>query len=104
MLEKLNFKLIARQGSGSDFDWMNIECGSDRIGKVRGLIDGDFLTINSINVFSRFEKHGYAKATIDMFKKSFQTIVADRVRPTAKGFWKKMGFIDKKNGNYIWKK
>lgn len=104
MSEKLTFKLLSREQHNSDFDWMNIDRGETRVGKVRGLIVGKKLTINSINIFPEFERHGYAKETIEMFKKSFDTIIADRVRFTAKEFWRKMNFVDDSNGNWIWRK
>jgi len=100
MPDGLIFKLIARD-QHSDFDWMNIDRGDIRVGKVRGLIEGRKLIINSINIFPEFEGHGYAKETIGMFKADFDTIIADRVRYTAIGFWEKMGF-EANNGNYVW--
>ena len=102
MQENLTFKLLSRDQQHSDFNWMNIDCDNARVGKVRGLIDGNALVINSINIFPEFERKGYARKTINMFKTSFDTIVADRVRPTAKGFWEKMEFKDTGNGNYVW--
>ena len=104
MPDVLTFKLIARNIQHSNFDWMNIDCGDIRVGKVRGLIDGKKLTIHSINIFAEFEGRGYAKETIEMFKAHFTAITADRVRDTAIGFWKKMGFESGNNGNYGWKK
>ena len=101
---KLTFKLQKRDQQNSDFDWMNIDCGVIRVGKVRGLIDGNSLTINSINIFPEFENCGYARETIDMFKTTFYTVIADRVRPTAIGFWEKMGFVDMGKGNYAYHK
>jgi len=103
MPEKLAFKLTPRNDS-SGFDWMNIDLGNTRVGKVRGLIDGKTLTINSINIFPEFERRGYARETINMFKESFNVIIADRVRYTAIGFWQKMGFNNEGNGSYIWRK
>jgi len=103
MPEQLTFKLISHNENHSNYDWMNIEHGSQRVGKVRGLIDGKTLTINSINIFPEFEGQGFARKTLNMFKKSFDTIVADRVRYTAIGFWEKMQFNSDDNGNYIWK-
>lgn len=103
MSEKLTFNLVPR-GQHSDYDWLDIECGGNRIGKVRGITDGKTLTIHSINIFPEFGGHGYAKQTIDMFKQSFDTIIADRVRHTAIGFWVKMDFIDTNDGNYIYHK
>ena len=91
-----------RDKQRSDFDWMNIDCGATRVGKIRGFINGKSLTIYSLNIFPEFERHGYARETIDMFKQSFDTIIADRVRPTAVGFWQKMDFADNNNGSYIW--
>ena len=104
MTEKLNFSLITGDKQGSGYDWLNIDRGAVRIGKARGLIKGKTLIICSINIFPEFEGNGYGRKTIEIFKKSFDTIIADRVRYTAVEFWKKMGFVDKGNGNYVYRK
>jgi len=103
MPAELTFKLLPHDQQPSDYDWMNIDCGPVRVGKVRGLIDGQRLTICSINIFPEFEGFGYARQTIEMFKTTFDTIIADRVRPTAMGFWEKMDFDRGDNGNYVWR-
>lgn len=103
MQDKLTFNLLSREPNAS-YDWMNIDCGNTRIGKVRGIIDAKTLTISSINIFPEFEGQGYGKMTVDMFKESFDTIIADRVRHTAIGFWVKMGFLDNNDGNYVYHK
>lgn len=101
MPEELSFNLIPRDGR-SNYDWLNIEWGTSRVGKVRGFIDGKTLTIFSINIFPEYERLGYAKRTIDMFKEHFGTTIADRVRRTAVSFWLKMEFVQMKDGNYIY--
>jgi len=101
--DELTFTLLPRQQQGSNYDWMNIDFGDTRVGKVRGVIDGNTLTINSINIFPAFERRGYATKTIQMFKATFDTIVADRVRYTAVGFWQKMGFDCGQRGAYVWR-
>jgi len=103
MPKRLSFSLITGDKQGSSYDWLNIDRGEVRIGKVRGLIRGKTLTICSINIFPEFEGHGYGRTTIKMFKKSFDTIIADRVRYTAVEFWEKMGFVDRGNGNYVYR-
>ncbi len=103
MGKELTFKLMPREQQHSKFDWMNIDCGETRVGKVRGVIDGEKLTICSINIFPEFERQGYAKAAIDLFKKHFDTIIADRVRYAAIGFWGKMGFVDQGDGTFVYK-
>ncbi len=103
MPEELIFKLQTRDQQHSDYDWMNIEHCGKRVGKVRGLINGKTLTIHSINIFPEFEGRGFARKTIEMFKKSFDTIIADRVRHKAVGFWEKMKFETANNGSYLWK-
>lgn len=103
MQEKLTFKLITHD-ERSVFDWLNIDCGTARVGKARGLISGKTLIICSINIFPEFEGRGYAARTIEMFKESFDTIIADRVRHTANGFWVKMGFINREAGSYVYSK
>jgi len=101
MDKELTFKLIPREQQLSDYDWMNIDLGATRVGKVRGCVEDKSVTICSINIFPEFERHGYAKATIEMFKEHFDTIIADRVRYTAVGFWDKMGFSDTGDGNWV---
>jgi len=100
-MKKLTFTFIPKGRQGSSYDWLNIERGSSRVGKVRGHVSGKCLTICSINIFQEFERHGYAGATIAMFKKHFDTIVADRVRYSATGFWRKMGFWNQGDGNWV---
>jgi GNAT superfamily N-acetyltransferase len=86
----------------SDYDWFNIERGSIRVGKVRGLIEEDRLTIHSIRIFPKFQGRGYGEAIINSFKDRFDVIVADRVRPTARGFWEHEGFISDGEGDYVY--
>ena len=99
---RLAFHVMRHQDHGSAYDWMDIDCGPTRVGKVRGLIEGKRLTIHSINIFPEFERHGYGRETVEMFQAAFDTIVADRVRHTAIGFWEKMGFDRDRNGQYVW--
>ena len=103
MPEKLSFTLIRGDKQGSAYDWLNIDRGAVRIGKVRGLIKGKTLIICSINIFPEFEGNGCGRKTIEMFKKCFDTIIADRVRYTAAEFWKKMGFVHGEDGNYVYR-
>lgn len=104
MPDKLTFTLIPRERRREGYDWMNVDCAGARVGKVRGRIDGGCVTINSVNIFPEFERLGYGTQVVEMFKATFDTITADRVRPTAIGFWKKMDFRDSQDGNYRWKK
>ncbi|RLC07899.1 MAG: hypothetical protein DRH43_11005 [Deltaproteobacteria bacterium] len=103
-MDNLTFKLIPRGEQKSGYDWLNIDCEDARVGRVRCTIDDRTLTIYSINIFPEFEKQGYAKATINLFKEHFDTIIADRVRYTAIGFWKKMGFVDQHDGTFVYGK
>ncbi len=104
MPDKLKLNLLKRNIQPSCFDWINIDRGQNRVGKIRVRIEGGTLTIFSINVFPEFERNGYAGKIIDNFKSSYNRIVADRVRPTAVGFWVKMGFVIKGEGRYVYDK
>jgi hypothetical protein len=88
----------------SDYNWVNIELGGDRIGKARVSISGSRLIINSINIFPEFERNGYARRVIAFCKDNYEEIVADRVRDSARVFWGKMNFNEQHNGNYVWRK
>ncbi|MBA7523659.1 hypothetical protein ES705_15791 [subsurface metagenome] len=103
MSEKPTIQVLEQSKQQSKYNWMNINYGSTRIGKLRSLIVGRTLTIYSINIFPEFERQGYARKVIKTFQTRFDIIIADRVRCTAKEFWEKMDFIDKKDGTYIWK-
>jgi len=108
MPEQLTFQLVTRQQQQSNYDRLNIDREGVRVGKVRGLIEGSallgggVLTICSVTIFPEFERRGYARKTVDMFKRSFDTIIADRVRYKAIGFWEKMEFGADGKGNYVW--
>lgn len=103
MPQELKFTLLPPT-QGSECRWMNIDRRGIRVGKARGKADGNVLTIYSINIFPEFEGKNYGRRTVDLFKSQFSTIIADRVRPTAKGFWEKMGFVSMEDGSYIFKK
>lgn len=88
----------------SEFDWANIQVGRDRVGKARCLIDGDCLTIFSINIFPEYAGNGYGKLFVEQSKTKFSKIIADRVRFSVVGFWEKVGFKDNKDGNWIYER
>ncbi len=44
------------------------------------------------------------KEFVKYCKCNFKTVVADRVRASAVGFWEAMGFVSDSNGNYVYRK
>lgn len=102
MKEKLSIRMENIKEGDSSYCWVNIELGSARVGKVRIKKVYRRLIIKSINIFPEFERRGYAKQTVDLFKETAREIIADRVRGTAKGFWEKMGFSETRDGSYRW--
>jgi len=104
MPKELNIKFTPRDVQHSEYDWANIFHGDDLVGKARCLLAGRTMTIFSINIFQEFEGHGYGKQFVVSAKKSFDTIIADRVRFTAIGFWEKVGFVNNNDGNWVYKK
>lgn len=104
MDNRLTFKLLKHGRQHSEYDWMNIELDDTRVGKARGKIGEKCVTICSINIFPEFERRGFARDTVVMIQEHFDAVTADRVRPTARGFWEKMGFSNQQDGSYIWKR
>ncbi|MCD6570292.1 MAG: hypothetical protein J7L53_06275 [Deltaproteobacteria bacterium] len=88
----------------SDYSWINIEMDDVRIGKMRAKVVGRALIVQSITIFSEFQRRGFAKEVIDYYKGKYKVIIADRVRPTARIFWEKMRFVDSKDGNCVWER
>jgi len=86
----------------SHYHWINIQVHGVRVGKARVSISGRRLIINSITIFPEFQRSGYARRVIHQLQEDFEEITADRVRNSAKGFWEKMGFDDKRDGDYVW--
>lgn len=104
MSEQVDIEFLSKEFQHSDFDWANINVGNERVGKARCLIDGNTLTIYSINVFPEYEGNGYGRLFCEVAKQRFNTVIADRVRHTAVGFWEKMGFEVYKDGAWIYRK
>ena len=102
MAEKLTIKTEDIKEGDSRYCWVNIESGVTRVGKARIKRIYRKIIIKNINIFPEFERHGFAAQTVDLFKETAIEIIADRVRGTARGFWEKMGFKDRGDGNYRW--
>ncbi len=100
----LMIHFISRQAQKSDYDWADISKDEKRVGKARCKMEPSKITIYSINIYPEFERAGYGKKFVEYCKTRFRMVVADRVRPTAVGFWKAMGFHDNKDGNWVYEK
>lgn len=103
-MKDLQIEFIPKTTQHSEYDWANLTFGEDRVGKVRCKIEGDKITIFSINVFSDYEGHGYGKHFVEYCKNNFNIVIADRVRFSAIGFWEKTGFHPLPDGNYEYRK
>jgi GNAT superfamily N-acetyltransferase len=102
ILDNICIEFVSRQNQRSEYDWVNISFQNNRVGKARCLIDGDSITIYSINIFPEFQGAGYGSFVVEKLKEVYSDITADRVRPTARNFWKKQGFADNGDGNYVY--
>jgi len=84
--------IITARIKDDDYDHVDIDMPHARVGSVRYRALGKKAIIYSIQVFPEFQGNGYGSYTIDFFKQNFTTLIADRVRYTARTFWEKMGF------------
>lgn len=103
-MNDLKITFVPKNIQHSEYDWANLTVGDDRVGKVRCLKENNQITIFSINVFPEYEGHGYGKAFVQYCKENFDLVIADRVRQTAIGFWEKMEFKIRTDGNYEYRK
>jgi GNAT superfamily N-acetyltransferase len=101
---KLSIEFVPKEKQRSEYDWADISDQSERIGKARCKIEHTTIIIYSINIYPEWEGHGYGREFVDYCKKRFQVVIANRVRPTAIGFWESMGFLDSNNGDWIYQK
>jgi GNAT superfamily N-acetyltransferase len=106
----ITIKFISQQQQNSQYDWADISCGDNRVGKARCKLSApsgsknSTITIYSINIYPEWAGHGYGREFVDYCKAHFEKIVADRVRHTAIGFWEAVGFLDNHDGNWVYQK
>jgi ribosomal protein S18 acetylase RimI-like enzyme len=100
----LEIEFLERDLVHSEYDWANIQADGVRVGKARCLIDGDKFTIFSIIIFPEYEGNGYGKQFVEKSKEKYNTVIADKVRFKAIGFWERLNFEDNKDGNWIFRK
>ena len=104
MDDSLKIQRLDKKQLRSTYDWLNLLWRDQIIGKVRTSISGRQVIIYSILIFPEFERRGFARQAIEAMQDQFETIIADRVRFTAVGFWEKLGFKPMDEGNYRWRK
>lgn len=86
------------------YDRIDIDLPDQRVGNVRCRFMGEKVIVYSIQVFPEFQGNDYGTVTIDMLKRRFPVIVADRVRFTAREFWEKKGFTALPTGNWEYRR
>ena len=102
----INFVSEAQQHS--EYDWVDISTGGDRVGKARcrqsapAGARGSTFTIYSVNIYPEFAGHGYGREFVEYCQGHFAQVIADRVRYSAIGFWETLGFHDNHDGNWVW--
>lgn len=96
--------IVTERDHFDGYDRIDIDLPEARVGNVRCRFMNEKVVIYSIQVFPEFQRNGYARATIDMLKKRFNLIVADRVRFTARDFWERMGFQPLPDGNWEYRR
>lgn len=100
----MKIEFVPRDKQHSEYDWADISNEDQRIGKARCKIENDTIIICSINIYPEWEGHGYGRDFVDYCKCHFKVVIADRVRPTAVGFWETMGFRNNHDGAWIYRK
>lgn len=96
----ITIEFIPKEIQHSEYNWADISIGDQRVGKVRTQIDENTIVIYSINIYPEWAGHGYGKSFVDYCKEHYNKIVADRVRPSAIGFWEKVGFTNGNDGTW----
>lgn len=106
----LSIEFLPTAQQHSQYDWVDISSGEDRVGKARckrtvsAGTGKATLIIYSINIYPEWAGHGFGREFVDYCKRDFERIVADRVRHSAIGFWEAVGFLDNHDGNWIYLK
>ena len=96
--------LVTLRPELAGYERIDLEVDQVRVGHVRCRFSIEKVIIYHIQVFPEFQGNGYGAAAIDMLKERFEYLVADRVRFTARGFWEKMGFVERPDFNWEWRR
>lgn len=97
----MHIEFVPRHIQHSEYDWADISQDGQPVGKVRCQIVATVITIFSINIYPEWKGHGFGRGFVEYCKTNFPTVVADRVRPGAIGFWEAMGFHNNGDGSWI---
>jgi len=98
---RIVIEFIPRDRSRSEYDWANISADGQRVGKARCQMAGTTVTIFSILIFPENAGQGLGTQFVEYCKARFRRIIADRVRPTAIGFWEAMGFHHEEGDTWV---
>ncbi len=101
---KIKIVVLSKKSTRSSYDWLDIYIDSTLIGKLRGKFWGEGLTIYSVQIFPQYQGKEYGCQVIELLKEDYDTIVADRVRYSARGFWEKVGFVERNDGCYVFQR
>jgi len=100
----IKLDILLKESTHSDYDWINIYIDSTLIGKLRGKFGNEILTIYTVQIFPEYQGREFGRRVIELLKEEYKTIVADRVRYTARGFWEKTGFVERDDGCFVFGK
>jgi GNAT superfamily N-acetyltransferase len=98
----ISIQFKSHEKQNSQYDWADISVEETRVGKARCMINKSTITIHTINIYPEYEGKGYGREFVDYCKERFSTVIADRVRFVSIGFWETMGFVDNKDGCWIY--
>ncbi len=99
----MKITFIPREKQHSEYDWADITYEGQPVGKARCKIENRSITIYSINIYTDWRNHGFGRKFVEYCQKNFRVVIADRVRPTAVGFWETMSFVNNNDGNWIYR-
>jgi GNAT superfamily N-acetyltransferase len=101
-MQELEIEFIPKESSHSEYDWVDLVRRGIRVGKARCLVEYSRLTIYSINIYPEYQGNGYGGKFVEAAKTKYRTIIADRVRYKAVGFWEHLGFArDGSSKNWV---
>lgn len=98
----MQIEFVPREKQHSEYDWADISNAGERVGKVRCQIEDKAIVIYSINIYPEYSGHGYGRKFVEYCKAHFRKVIADRVRPTAVGFWEAMGFHNSADETWVY--
>lgn len=75
MQKRITFQALTHSRTDNNSTWINVDYGDETMGFIKGVIDGNTITVEFLHIFKEYRGFGYARKAIDTLRSEFTVIV-----------------------------